>query len=647
MELEKKVNLSEKSDSSEDRGIARKSLRLASRPRVSARREITIGETKVDMLIDTGAEITCLNLNTVKSLALEKRMRTPTVNMTSYTNERVPAVGEIEINLSYQGRVHTTDVLVVNKGDNLLGVVDSVELGIVRFDKRKPVTNIADKINKYSLILPKSSDKAIVGRVKNYCFGISLKPGRVPFLAKERGIPFALRNEVGIEIKKMIDQGILAPSHQADWVSPIVVVKKANGKLRICGDFRKLNDAIMEDKFPLPKIEDLIADLGANNRWFAKLDLEAAYHQIPLREECQGLTTVITHLGTFKFKVMPFGLKTAPSAFQRVMKHLVGDMKKVLCYLDDILVASSSKHGLRRRLQEVKSRLTSEGFKINEEKCIDEDTALTWLGYEISAEGVKPAREKVAKIVNLKPPTCVKEVRQLLGVVNYYNRYIPRMAEIAEPIHALLRNGSKWRWGKKEDESLERIKVEITREESLLPFDTDPSRKTFLTTDASDNGIGAVLEQEDDSFVRKPISYWSSKLRCYEKNYSISEKEALACVAGMLKFKKYLMGRNFVLRTDHRALIALVGQNTTKVSSARTERWREKIACFNFSVEYIRGKDNSIADWLSRSSVVVDHEETPLSEEFVINEVKSRLEGTILEYGVELNEVLRIIEDGE
>ena len=165
-------------------------------------------------------------------------------------------------------------------------------------------------------------NKKVVNLIKDEKFTITLKPGTRPYIAKERPVAFALREAVEAELHKLEKAGCIEACSQADYVSPIVAVRKPNGKVRVCGDFRKLNENIVDDKFPLPCIEDLFAKIGPGNTWFCKIDLEAAYHQIPVEKESQSLTTIITHIGTFKYKVMPFGVKTAPAAFQRIMEKI-------------------------------------------------------------------------------------------------------------------------------------------------------------------------------------------------------------------------------------------------------------------------------------------------------------------------------------
>ena len=200
-------------------------------------------------------------------------------------------------------------------------------------------------------------------------------------------------------------------------------------------------------------IEDLLAELGAGNKFFAKIDLQATYNQVKLTRSSQPLTTIVTHVGTFMYTVMPFGVKTAPSAFQRIMKNSLVGCSKTLCYLDDILVAGSSVAELKFNLNKVKQKLKDKNILINEDKSVNLSEEISWLGYHISEVGIKPDPDKAMKIQEWKTPKSVPELRHQLGMVNYYQRYIPKMATISEPRHRLLRKGVKWTWGRTEEKS--------------------------------------------------------------------------------------------------------------------------------------------------------------------------------------------------
>ena len=295
----------------------------------------------------------------------------------------------------------------------------------------------------------------------------------------------------------------------------------------------------------------------------------------------------------------------------------------------------------------VRQRLHDRNIKINEEKSVGECDRVEWLGYEISKHGIKPTVDKTMIISAIRAPANVKQVRQLLGVINYYSRFIKNMASILSPIHALLKKNVRFRWNKAEDNALRSIKVEIEKRAPLAPFQTSSSRRVVLKCDACETGMGAVLEQEQESGHLKPVLYWSSKFRDYEANYSIGEKEALACVAAVTKLRKYLLGRHFVLQTDHRSLETLLSQSKVRRTSARVERWREKLCCYDYHIEHIKGVDNSIADVLSRTAKDMDHNEVPLSEEMVVNSIKSGHDIAPAEYDSTMKELVQIIKHNE
>ena len=262
-------------------------------------------------------------------------------------------------------------------------------------------------------------------------------------------------------------------------------------------------------------------------------------------------------------------METAPSAFQRTMDMILVGCKATLSYLDDILITAQDKMTLRERVEIVRDKLKDTNVAINEEKSMDEGESVEWLGYELSAKGIQPSAAKTLIIQNLQVPTTTKEVRKLLDVINYYRRFGPKIGEIAIPIQEPLQKNKdvKNGWNQRCSDALDEIKTSIGKRDTLAPFNTDGTKKVVLYCDASNEGMGAVLEQEQMDGKMQPVLYWFSQFRKYEKNYSISEKEALACVAAMWKLKKYLLGRKFTLKTDHMALVTLVSQQKTSRST--------------------------------------------------------------------------------
>ena len=300
---------------------------------------------------------------------------------------------------------------------------------------------------------------------------------------------------------------------------------------------------------------------------------------------------------------------------------------------------------LETRVKKVRQRLDHYNIKINDDKYVRETRRVDWLGYEISGAGIRPTKSKTEIITKLKAPTNVKQVRQLMGIINYYAKFIKSLAGIASPIYNLLKKNVPFRWRNTETTALNLLKEQIRQRAPLAPFQTCTSKRVVLKCDACDTGIGAVLEQEQASGEMKPVLYWSSKLRDYEANYSIGEKEALACVAAVTKLRKYLLGRHFVLQTDHRALETLLSQSKVKRTMARVERWREKLSCYDYHIEHIRGVDNAIADILSRTASKSDHREIPLMEEIVINSIQSDPRKESTRYSHEFQELVQDIRD--
>ena len=419
---------------------------------------------------------------------------------------------------------------------------------------------------------------------------IRVKPYRLPEAHKE---------EVRIQTEKMLAEGIISPS-KSGWNSPILVIPKkadASGrkKWRIVVDFRKLNDVTVGDAFPLPNITEILDQLG-KARYFSTLDLASGFQQIPLREEDKEKTAFSNHLGHFHYNTMPFGLKGAPSTFQRLMNTVLTGLQGIKCfvYLDDIVVHGDSLSTHNYKLKEILERLREHNLKLHPDKCEFLRREVTYLGHIITEDGVKPDPKKVEKVQDFPKPKTTKELKGFLGLAGYYRRFIPQFSSIASPLHALLKKNVPYEWGAKQQEAFERLK-EILTTEPILQF-PDFSQKFILTTDASNEALGCVLSQGQ---IGKdlPIAYASRTLNKAEKSYSTIEKELLSIVHFVKYFRPYLYGRKFLIVTDHRPLTWIFN---VKDPSSRLLRWRIKLEEYDYEVAYKRGKLNSNADALSR-----------------------------------------------
>ena len=340
-------------------------------------------------------------------------------------------------------------------------------------------------------------------------------------------LPPAYHQTVGKELEDMLEKKIIRPS-ASPWTSPIVLVKKKDGSLRFCVDYRKLNALTKRDSYPLPRIDDTL-DTLADARIFSALDLASGYWQIGIKEEDKSKTAFVTKQGLFEFNVMPFGLCNAPATFQRAMDALLAELKwhSTLVYLNDILIYSKSPGEHLHHLQEVFQRLWNANFTLKASKCQFRLKQVKYLGHMISKKGVSPDPEKISSIHGVEAPKNVRKLQQFLGMASYYRRFIKGFADIAAPLTNLLHKETKFEWSKECNDAFQTLKSALTSTPILrMPNFT----KAFkLITDASNVGLGAVLTQEENRHEHV-IAYASCALNSAECKYSATERECLAIV---------------------------------------------------------------------------------------------------------------------
>lgn len=433
-------------------------------------------------------------------------------------------------------------------------------------------------------------------------------PGRTNFLEHDVDVgnaspvkqsPYRLnpvkRDIVDKEIKYMLEHDLIQPS-VSPWSSPIVLVKKSDGKFRMCVDYRKVNAHTKNDSFPLPRIDDCLDQIGAA-KFITKLDLLKGYWQVPLSDRAREISAFVTPFGLYECKVMPFGMKNAACTFQRLMNRVICGLEGTEIYIDDLVVYSNDWRTHMLRLSKVFEALSAAGLVVNLAKCEFGKAKVCYLGHEVGLGQVAPKQANLEAIVNLKRPCNVREVRRVLGMTGYYRRFVRNFSDIAQPLTKLLEKGQKFVWSSQCEEAFIKLKMVLVSN----PILTSPNfqRPFIIAVDASDIGIGGVLFQRNEVGEVHPVSYYSRKLLAAERKYSTIEKEALALVRTLVHFKPYVTNFSFPIEiwTDHNPLVFI---ERMKGANQRILRWALQLQEFSLVIKHIKGSENRIPDALSR-----------------------------------------------
>ena len=392
----------------------------------------------------------------------------------------------------------------------------------------------------------------------------------------------------------MLDTGVIEHS-TSPFASPVVIVRKKDGKNRFCVDYRKINANTVLDNEPIPNMEEIIAEVGGA-KYFTKLDLSKGYWQIPVREEVREKTAFVTPDGQYQFRVLPFGMVNAPALFTRMMRSLLHGLPRVVHYIDDILIYSSSWDEHVDDVRRLMTRLREAHLTARPTKCHIACSSVEFLGHIVGKGEVKPTPEKIEKVMSASRPTTKKEVRSFLGLVGYYRKFISNMSSIAAPLTDLTKKDAPTKviWKDVHEQAFHTLQSRLSNFPILRLPETD--KEFVLRTDASDVGIGAVLMQAHEGILF-PICFASRKLLSRERLYPIVERECLALSWAVKKFAYFLYGRRFTLQTDHFPLAYL---SQARMKNSRVMRWALALQSHNFHVEVIKGSENFGADYLSR-----------------------------------------------
>ena len=360
-----------------------------------------------------------------------------------------------------------------------------------------------------------------------------------------------------------------------------------------------INPHVYVDPHPLPRFEDIIAKLSGS-KTFSIVDLTDAYLQMEVDPSSRKFMVVATHKGYFQYKRLPFGVNFAPAIFQKTMEKILAGIDKVAVYIDDIIVGGPSKEEHIHILREVFIRLRDANVRAKKSKCRFVQKEVVYLGYRIDEHGVHPTEEHLEAIRSMPTPTNAKELRSFLGMINYYSRFIANLQPICAPLHSLTKHSVNWTWSKESDKIFQHLKLILSARDTLVHYREE--LPLILETDASDRGVGAVLLHQLPDKSERPVAFASRTFLDREKNYSVIDKEALAIIFGVTKFYQYVYGRKFTLRTDHKPLEHILGANQeiSKMAANRLQRWAITLSAYQYDLQYVKGKENLLADPLSR-----------------------------------------------
>ncbi|XP_055911526.1 uncharacterized protein K02A2.6-like [Eupeodes corollae] len=431
-----------------------------------------------------------------------------------------------------------------------------------------------------------------LGLLKNKCH-LKLQTNITPTIDCPRKIPFALKDLLKEELDRMENlKVILKVEEPTEWVNSIVLVKKANGKLRICLDPRNLNKAILRAHFVFPNIDEIKSKLSGS-KYFSTLDANSGFWVIPLDDESSKLCTFITPFGRYRFLRLPFGINAAPEIFHAEMIKHFSDIDGVEIYIDDFFLHAATLEEHNIILQKVLQRAREIGLKFNKEKskiCLNE---VKFIGYIFNQHGVRPDDSKVKAICEMSRPTSVSELQRFLGMVTYLGSFVKDLSVQNINLRQLLKKEVAWHWTDAHEKEFNMLKTLISTAPILTFY--DPNKIITLSVDASKGAVGAVISHDNS-----PIAYASATLTSSQQNYAQIEKELFAILFGCIKFHQYIYGKRVIVETDHKPLVPLFTRALYKVP-ARLQRFMLRLQSYDLQVVYKPGKYMYTADTLSRA----------------------------------------------
>ena len=640
---------------------------MGGRPSVN----LKINGIKIGCLLDTGAKISVIELKLLNRIGIYK-IKESDISIKCANESQLQIVGKVNIKVELNNLYKKIDFYVAKKiSPAVIGGINLLDLFNIRL-KFNPVNEIKESLNSIepnnnSYKIEIQNDVNIQNILKEYddifmkhkwdvgkteLIKHEILTNSKPIVMNPRRQPYHLIEKINKNVQEMEDNGIISKC-ESPWNSPLVCVKKRDkDDIRICLDYRALNDVTERPIFPIPNTQEMLDTLqGA--RFFTSLDLGNAYYQVELDENSKLKTAFSTQNAQYCFNRMPFGIAAAPATFQKLMNSVLGSLnwKEAVVYLDDILIFSSSLNEHYKRIRNVLDRIRKANLKISPTKCHFLKEEIKFLGHVINKSGIRTDENKIDSIKHFERPKCIKKLRSFLGLTNYYRKFIKDYSKYSKILESLIgSNQKKLLWTNECENAFNNLKEQLTKAPVLM-F-PNFSKEFILDTDASFDRIGAVLAQIDENGKERVIAYGSKAMSKHELGYCITRKELLAIFYFTQHFKHYLYGKRFNLRTDHKAIVFML--KTKKLITPQFQTWINHLSSLDMKIEYRKGSDHSNADALSRTNCETCIQCQTIHEDPKSGKLKTKILSLMLEnYGTkwqensqEIQEIKMNIENG-
>ena len=568
-----------------------------------------VNRNEVELKADTGAKCNVISRAIFMTIKGKESINTSDkAKLIAYGGTKVSTLGSVKLHLRYSGKSYRLKFYVVDfDATSIVGLRDSERLGIITVNVHTVSEDTTSREQRAQKILDEYAelfDESELGKLP-VVYKMTLDDDAVPVAKPARKVPMAKEEKVREELERMTKLGVIEPvTEPSEWVSQMVAAdKKDKEEIRICIDPSDLNRALKRPRYPSRTIEDVISRMP-EAKVFAILDAKCGFWQIPLDENSSTYTTFITPYGRYRFRRMPYGIKTGTEVYQQAIDSLfTGFPCKII--VDDILVYGKDDDDLEANIRKIMNRARDIHLRLNKKKCKFFVTSVTYVGHVLTEQGVRADPDKVKAVQEFQEPKCVSDLQRFLGMTNYLAKFIEGYSEITAPLRQLLHNDVAWGWFEQQREAFTKLKNMLCSPPILQYYNV--RKETVLTCDASKDGLGVACLQEG-----KPIAYASRALTPTEQKYSQIEKEMLAVVYATRKFHDYIYGKHIIIETDHQPLVSIMKKSIDKAPK-RLQDMIMVLRKYDVELKYKKGSELYIADALSRA-YVSDHDKAEADE---------------------------------